>query len=206
MACAAAVTALACGPKPAQPSAAEGPAPAPAVAPTQAAAPTADEPAAAPAPKPDVESARPPAPRVAELPAFDRDGLIAHIKQKGARATVVTVWATWCVPCIEEMPMLARYYDAHRADGLEILGLSLDDRTTAGDKIQRVLDRVRVSYPMAVIATGQAEAFISATSPQWDGMLPAAILFDAEGTQRGFVTEQLSEEGLAELVKPLLAR
>jgi thiol-disulfide isomerase/thioredoxin len=119
---------------------------------------------------------------------------------------VVTAWATWCVPCIEEMPMLARYYDAHRAEGLEIIGLAFDDRAQMGDKIQRVLDRVRVTYPMSVIAPGQAEAFIAATSPQWDGMLPAAILFDAQGEQRGFVTEQLSEDALANLVKPLLNR
>lgn len=102
--------------------------------------------------------------------------------------------------------MLSRYYDAHRAQGLEILGLALDDRTASGAKIQRVLDRVRVSYPMAVIAAGQAEAFIAATSPEWDGMLPAAVLFDGAGHQRGFVTQQLSEETLTTLVEPLLAR
>jgi thiol-disulfide isomerase/thioredoxin len=192
-----------CGSKPAAPTQA---APAGAASPVPAAAPEPAADPAAPAAPAAAEPTRPPAPRVADLQAVDRDGLIAHVKKGGARATLVTVWASWCVPCVEEMPMLSRYYDAHRAEGLEILGLALEDRSAAGDKIQRVLDRVRVSYPMLVIAPGQAEAFIAATSPEWDGMLPAAILFDSDGKQQGFVTQQLSEEALAALVKPLLNR
>jgi thiol-disulfide isomerase/thioredoxin len=52
-------------------------------------------------------------------------GEIALSEWRGA-PLLINFWATWCPPCVEEMPLLARFQKAHRADGWRILGLAVD--------------------------------------------------------------------------------
>lgn len=47
--------------------------------------------------------------------------------QRG-KVVIVNFWATWCAPCLAEMPALQAYYDKHRGEGLEILAISMDDK------------------------------------------------------------------------------
>jgi thiol-disulfide isomerase/thioredoxin len=141
---------------------------------------------------------------VENLPDHDLASLEALAKDGQAKLTLVAAWATWCVPCIEEMPTLSRFYEAHRDKGLRVLGLCMDDRNEMAEKVQAVLDRQRVSYPMAMIRAGTQDAFMPAVDPKWDGVLPATILFDGTGKKVGFLLEKLDQATLDRLVLPLL--
>src|SRR5687768_6490353 len=52
--------------------------------------------------------------------------LLARVREPGARATLVNVWATWCGPCREEFPALVALAERRRADGLRVLLVSAD--------------------------------------------------------------------------------
>jgi thiol-disulfide isomerase/thioredoxin len=53
-----------------------------------------------------------------------------------ARIRVVNIWATWCVPCVAEMPQLEAISSSMRRDGVEFIGVSLDD-AIPGDRAER---------------------------------------------------------------------
>lgn len=64
------------------------------------------------------------------------------------RVTIVHYWATWCVPCRAEMPVLDAYYRAHRAQGLAMLAVSIDNGASA-HKLQVVT--APFAFPVARI-------------------------------------------------------
>lgn len=152
------------------------------------------------------EPVKVPVPRVADLAELDHDGLKARVKIEAGKVTMVAAWATWCAPCIEEMPTLAAFYREHQDKGLKVMGLCMDDRTPMKDKIQEVLERIKVPFPMVMVKEGGQEAFMKAVEPSWEGSLPVTLVFDAGGERVAFFKEALTEEVLQRRVLPLLEK
>src|SRR5262245_24408831 len=67
---------------------------------------------------------------------LDAKGLASAIAARSGRVVLVNFWATWCVPCREEFPDLARLEKAYRDKGVAVLGVSIDSAKDlpAGDK------------------------------------------------------------------------
>jgi cytochrome c biogenesis protein CcmG, thiol:disulfide interchange protein DsbE len=125
-----------------------------------------------------------------EGPMFD----LAALRGK---VVIVNLWATWCAPCREEMPILDAFYRAHHGQGLEVIGLSMD-RSRDREAVTKV--RQSVSYPVALAADAKVNGFGRAR------VLPMTYVFDATGTLRNIVNsdEPLTEKRLQEIVLPLL--
>lgn len=87
-------------------------------------------------------------------------------------------WATWCKPCVEEMPMLSRLQQEYADQGLKVVGIALDDAQRAGE----FAAGLAVSYTILVgktdvVMTGRR--YGNAT-----GMLPFSVLMDSSGVIR----------------------
>lgn len=93
----------------------------------------------------------------------------------GARPMLVNVWASWCAPCIEEMPELQRYHAEQDANGVQVVGIALDDRHA----VEAFLQRVPVDYTILLDAPGPADAGVRLGNPA--GVLPYTALVDADG-------------------------
>jgi len=91
------------------------------------------------------------------------------------RPLLINVWASWCGPCIEEMPELERYARAQGNDGTQVIGLALD--TPAN--IRQFLGQVPVSYPIMVGTPGPADASVWLGNRK--GVLPYSVLVSAQG-------------------------
>ena len=92
-----------------------------------------------------------------------------------ARPTLVNVWASWCGPCIEEMPELERFHGEQAANGVQVVGIALDDR----DAVEAFLQRIPVTYPILLDTPGPADAGVRLGNPA--GVLPYTALLDADG-------------------------
>ena len=91
------------------------------------------------------------------------------------RPALVNLWASWCGPCIEEMPELQRFHAAQGANGVQVVGIALDDRAA----VEAFLGRIPVDYPILLDAPGPADAGVRLGNPA--GVLPYTALLDAEG-------------------------
>jgi thiol-disulfide isomerase/thioredoxin len=91
------------------------------------------------------------------------------------RPLLVNVWASWCGPCIEEMPELERFATSQGTTGVQVVGLALD----TPDAITAFLARVPVSYPILVETPGPADASVWLGNRK--GVLPYTVLVGADG-------------------------
>lgn len=114
-------------------------------------------------------------------------GLIAA--QKG-KLLVVNFWATWCAPCREEMPQLAKLAQKYRARGLELVTISCDEPEQAARAVQFLITAGISSANAYIKSTADDDRFISSVDPKWSGALPALFIYDHNGKlMRSFIGE-----------------
>jgi thiol-disulfide isomerase/thioredoxin len=89
----------------------------------------------------------------AELNLTDLDGRKVHLKDYRGKIVVLNFWATWCVPCKEEMPMFVSVEKQWAAKGIVFIGASLDDRA-AQKNIPGFLKTFDIDFPIWKGATG----------------------------------------------------
>jgi cytochrome c biogenesis protein CcmG, thiol:disulfide interchange protein DsbE len=75
---------------------------------------------------------------------FMLDGRETSLAEQRGKVVVVNFWATWCPPCVEEMPSLNRLHDALRDEGAIVVGISVDDDR---DAYQRFLSEYAITFP-----------------------------------------------------------
>lgn len=100
---------------------------------------------------------------------------------------VVNVWATWCAPCRSETPFLQSLYEAHEADGLRVLGISVDQRGSL-EAVRSFLDEHEVTYTTLV------DPEMRAMDTFYVLGLPTTLLVDRSGTVRLIRTGPVSED------------
>jgi thiol-disulfide isomerase/thioredoxin len=91
------------------------------------------------------------------------------------RPLLINVWASWCGPCIEEMPELQRFSAQQGATGVQVVGIALDEP----EAVRAFLARVPVQYPILIDAPGPADAGVRLGNRR--GVLPYSVLVGADG-------------------------
>lgn len=79
------------------------------------------------------------------------EGLADH----SGKVIIINFWATWCAPCVKEMPSFEALYRRYRSKGLTLLAVSLDKDGSA--KIQKFVDQHKLSFPVLLDTEGVAE-------------------------------------------------
>lgn len=113
------------------------------------------------------------------VPTFSVPGLdggeVALPDDFAGQPVLVNLWASWCAPCIEEMPELDRFARAQGTDGTRVLGIALDDAEAVRDFLQKI----PVDYAQAIDVPGNADAGVRLGNPR--GVLPYSVLISADG-------------------------
>lgn len=99
--------------------------------------------------------------------------------QKG-QVLLVDFWATWCAPCREEMPHLARVEAKYRSRGLRLITVSCDEPEQEADAYQ-FLQESGAPPARYLKKVADDEKFINFVDPSWSGALPALFLYDRTG-------------------------
>mgnify|MGYP006191158093 CR=1 FL=1 len=106
----------------------------------------------------------------------DISGTPQPLAQWSGRPLLLNFWATWCAPCVEEMPVLDAFGRDQGPDGVQVLGVALDD----SDAVVEFLGRVPVDYPI-LIAGPPGLADLSVRLGNARSVLPFSVLVGADG-------------------------
>jgi thiol-disulfide isomerase/thioredoxin len=128
------------------------------------------------------------------LIASTLDGTTFDLTKLRGKVVLVNYWATWCAPCRKEMPKLDMFYKRYHAQGLEIIGISID--------FERDLEKARkaaraVAYPTAVAKAITEDGFGVPKA------VPITWVIDAEGRVRDCFID-VPDTLLNDIVVPLL--
>jgi len=92
------------------------------------------------------------------------------------RPLLINFWATWCAPCVEELPRINQTYLENRVQGLQVLALAID----SADAVRGFLARLPLQFPIAV-AAGSGTA-LARQLGDMGGVLPFSVLLGADGS------------------------
>jgi thiol-disulfide isomerase/thioredoxin len=106
------------------------------------------------------------------------------VRDSGAKAVLVNLWATWCGPCREEFPSLVRVARKYQGQGLKVMLVSADDNAEMA-AVKKYLAQQGVDFP-AYIKAEKDQPFIDALDKRWTGALPATFIYDGTGKLRDF--------------------
>jgi thiol-disulfide isomerase/thioredoxin len=132
------------------------------------------------------------------LTEADAERVLEEVNEPGAEVVLVNVWATWCAPCIEEMPDLLRLRREFREQGLRLILVSADFES-ARKQVRERLAGLGVDFETFRRA-GKDMEFINALDERWSGALPASFVYDGEGRLRHFEQGRASYDEFRKLI------
>jgi thiol-disulfide isomerase/thioredoxin len=135
---------------------------------------------------------------------IDEAGLQQLIEQSRGKVVLINFWATWCEPCVEELPALMKIAQQFQPQGLQIFFVSIDEPEDIDGKVLPFLKAQGVAFRTYIKRTKDDEAFINAIDKKWSGAIPATFIYDTNGTLVKRLVAQQSFETFAEAVRPLL--
>lgn len=134
-------------------------------------------------------------------PAFSvttLDGAELSSSDLRGKVVLVNFWATWCLPCRAEMPLLESMWKRHAAESFVLVGFSTDRGGVDG--VRRFLSERSITYPVAIVAQDVEAAFGGVRG------IPTSFLLDRQGRIVHRVVGPLAPATLELAVRRLLAR
>lgn len=128
----------------------------------------------------------------------DSKGQDYALKQLEGKTVLINFWATWCPPCVEEMPDFDRLHPKLKANGIELIGIGIDSPSNVSEFLQKR----QFSYPLLV--AGAQGSDLARLLGNQTGSLPYTVLINPKGevvfSKLGRITpaEVLKATGLRE--------
>lgn len=117
---------------------------------------------------------------------------------------VINFWATWCVPCVKELP----YFDNLNAEfpdkKLKVILVSLDFKRQFETNLKPYLVKNKVKSEVLLIDEPDYNSWIDKVDPSWGGAIPATIIINSASGKRKFYEKDFTKEELNETVKSFI--
>ena len=97
---------------------------------------------------------------------------------------VINFWATWCAPCVKELPYFEKLHQGMASQKIKVILVSLDFRKDLETKLKPFLEQRQISASVAALVDSRQALWIDKIDPSWSGAVPATLVY--RGTQRQF--------------------
>ena len=136
-------------------------------------------------------------PAALDLKLRDMNGIEVNLADFKGKPLMINFWATWCPPCLEEIPYFVQLSEKYKDDGLVILGISTDDTP---DQVKPFAAQLKMNYP--VLIGLEQPAVERAFGAMW--AIPVTIFVKKDGnvckTHRGTQSKEFFEQHVKALL------
>jgi len=136
------------------------------------------------------------------VPVYDFDGFEPYLQRDNDTTYIVNFWATWCKPCIKELPAFEKLNEDYGSGKVKVLLVSLDFIKHYDTKLIPFIRDRELKSDVLLLNDPRSNRWINRVSPEWSGAIPATVIY--RGSKRGFYERSFTFEELEKEVKKFL--
>ncbi|MCR9252620.1 MAG: TlpA family protein disulfide reductase [bacterium] len=129
-----------------------------------------------------------------EIPAVKFDGIEDLISEKSDKVKVINFWATWCKPCIQELPEFEKLNSDNQ--DVEVYLVSMDFVEDM-EKVERFVAARKLKSKVILLDDISYDSFMSKIDKSWSGSIPATLIVDGRSGKKAFYEKQFLEGELS---------
>ena len=127
-----------------------------------------------------------------------------NIIQDNNSIKVINFWATWCKPCIEEIPFFEALNKQYADENVEVYLISFDFGDDALKKVNYFVTKRGIDSKVLILNETDFNDFINRIDPSWSGAIPATLLVDNIRGKKSFYEKQFGSGELEEIFKKFI--
>lgn len=142
-------------------------------------------------------------------PVYERFDDLAYIFQQQTDTTyIINFWATWCKPCVEELPYFEQLTQQYKDQKLKVILVSLDFEKQLTTKLIPYLKKHKIQSEVLVLLDPNDNVWLEKVDPSWSGAIPVTLVY--KNKERAFYEESFEDyaalEKVVKAIDPLLVR
>lgn len=132
-----------------------------------------------------------------EIPILTYQELAPFLDKNDEKIYVVNFWATWCAPCVKELPAFEKLHTNYQEENVEVVLVSLDFKEQVATKLSAFLLKNNIQSKVLVLNDPDQDTWIPKISTNWSGAIPATLIYSKNKRlfyERSFTYTSLEEE------------
>jgi thiol-disulfide isomerase/thioredoxin len=129
--------------------------------------------------------------------SYDFKAFESFLKMQNDTTYVVNFWATWCQPCVEELPNFEKLNAEYQSQKVKVILVSLDMRKQVESNLIRFIQKRNIKSQVIHLSDPDANAWISKVDSAWSGAIPATVIYNKgkrKFYEQSFTFDQLKDE------------
>ncbi|HEX8061021.1 MAG TPA: TlpA disulfide reductase family protein [Cyclobacteriaceae bacterium] len=118
----------------------------------------------------------------------------------GSQVKVINFWATWCAPCIKELPLFEKISQQRKDVAVTLVSMDMDMDPNP-EKVHKFVAKRKITASVLILDESNPNSYIDKIEKEWSGALPATIVINTSTGKRLFVERELHEGELEKLIE-----
>jgi len=135
---------------------------------------------------------------------IDAHAFGADLASREGKVLLVNFWATWCRPCLEEIPALIRLEQELAEQGFQLVAVSLDDPSGSEALLEPFLDKWFPQFSTYLSTESDMDSMVSVIDPYWNEVLPTSYVIGRDGAMVKRIQGGSTAEEFLIAVRPVL--
>jgi len=134
-----------------------------------------------------------------DIPAYSAPDLVQRVSDKDT-IYIVNFWATWCIPCVGELPEFAALYHHYQGKPVKIIMVSCNLEAEYPEKLQAYVAEKHMEQEVVWLRDTDIDYFRPVIDERWSGQIPSTIIFDNKRQQRYIIEEVTTAQAIEDIL------
>jgi thiol-disulfide isomerase/thioredoxin len=132
--------------------------------------------------------------------AIKFDELEKMLKRDDDTLRIVNFWATWCAPCVKELPYFEKLNSTYKTEKIRVILVSMDYFSDLESKLKPFVTKNKIRSKVVLLNEPELESWVDQLTPEWSGAVPMTLMLNNQKKIRHFTEKPLTETELNLLV------